>query len=382
MQMNYYMIKCDSIKNCRLTLKKLNKINFRQSSLYIFDNNYYTVIAISPNEVVNLVYSNVFITLDNISDYNFQFITDELDIIEWAKSEITKSITWLHYENKSILYDGYGRKYGNILRSFKPLTETMSIINYTPDSFSDGGMYNSVNKAITKIINQIRNGADIIDLGVESTNHNAKSLSAMNELSRLNEILPEIKNLKSEFNFRLSIDTYHNENIAYLLDNDVDIINDVSGNLSIDSLKLIQNGNKTYIAMHSLSVPVKKDMVFSLDVDPVNEIYQWMTCKLEQLLSINFDLGKIILDPGIGFGTNPEQAWYVLCNIDKFMQLPCEILVGHSRKSMFNHIINLQSNERDIITNHLSCQLANKNIGYLRLHDIKHFYQCMALPKT
>ena len=152
-------------------------------------------------------------------------------------------------------------------------------------------------------------------------------------------------------------------------------------NLSIDSLKLIQDYNKTYIAMHSLSVPVKKELVFASDIDPVNQIYQWMTRKLEQLLSLGFNTDKIILDPGIGFGTNPAQSWYVLRNIDKFMQLPCEILVGHSRKSMFNHITDLQVDERDIVTNHISCQLANKNIDYLRVHNVEVFYQCMSLPQ-
>ena len=375
------MIKTKSTRECRLLLKKIKYEKLNVSSIYIMDNYYYIIVASLEIVDQKLINRDSFMAIDHGKYYSHSnFNLDEYEIIAWAKSEIIKSVKWIIYESKSILMENYGRKYSTILRSFKPLTETMAIINYTSDSFSDGGKYNNIEYACAQIIRQIEFGANIIDLGVESTRPNAVSLDYTQELSRLKEILPSVLSLKKMYDFKLSIDTYHSENIEYLLEYDVDIINDVSGNLDINALKIIIDSGKTYIAMHSLSIPANKELIFPLESNPVNIVYNWMENKLEQLRKIGFKTNKIILDPGIGFGTNSAQAWYTLQNIDKFMRLPCEILIGHSRKSLFNHVTTIPANERDLVTNYISSCLANKNVDYLRLHDVELFYKFRELP--
>ena len=378
--MNYYMIKSKTKRECRLLLKQIHHKIIKISSIYVYNNNYYILISLIDNSV-NLSYNDSFISIDNDNHYqNLQYSQDIIDIIKWAISELNQSIHWVYYETKSVLIKNEGRMYGKILRSFKPLTETMAIINYTSDSFSDGGLYNNIDNAIKQILTQISYGASVVDIGVESTRPNATTLDFTQELVKLKEIIPIVAKLKHDYNFKLSVDTYHSENIEYLLNNNVDIINDVSGNLSLNALKLIKDYNKIYIAMHSLSVPASQELTFSLDVDPVEIIYNWMTRKLEQLLDTGFKIENIVLDPGIGFGTNPAQSWYVLQYMDKFLQLPCEILVGHSRKSVFNHITEIPVRERDIITNYISCYLSNKRVDYIRLHDVELFYKLIAIP--
>ncbi len=367
------MIKSHSLRECRLEMKAFSGNDYQRSSVYILDDDFYVVVGCS--HLPQIKFNQVLMCLGDGVNYNpAEYKYNEFMLIAWATSEIEQTLQWIKYEHESHLIENEGRKYGAVLRSFKSLTETMAIINYTPDSFSDGGDFYNIENACKQIIAQVNFGASIIDLGVESTRPNAVALSFEQEMKILDEILPEILALKRDYGFKLSIDTYHSENVARLIALGVDIINDVSGCLNHDALCAIRDSRQIYVAMHSLSVPVKRELTIPLGTNPIELIHTWMSNKLEQLLSQGFSREQIILDPGIGFGTNPAQAWYILRHINQLCQLPCEILVGHSRKSLFTHFSNISVAERDPMTNFVSCYLANNGVDYLRLHNVELFH--------
>ena len=260
-----------------------------------------------------------------------------------------------------------------IIRSFEYLTELMAILNYTSDSFSDGGKYNQIDKALTQIISQVELGAAIVDLGVESTRPGATAMSDQEEIKLLSQILGPIIELKQQYNFRLSIDTYHPETVLWLLNMDIDIVNDVSGNLPLELIAAIIKNNQRYIAMHSLGIPASRTNIIDIAVDPIQAINSFMENKVKQLLAIGVKPENIekslIFDPGIGFGKNPAQSWYILNNLNKLNTHGCELLIGHSRKSFFSHIADKSAANRDLETAIVAAQLINK-VDYIRLHDL------------
>jgi dihydropteroate synthase len=306
---------------------------------------------------------------------------DLTQVYQWARAELDNSIEFIKLESMShtvtcgrAIYDSKQRE---IIRSFEPIAEIMAIINYTPDSFSDGGLYNSIENLVKQINYQIEQGADILDIGVESTNPNSNAMKMSTEKAILSEIMPHIVAIKQHTPFRLSIDSYHPETIAWLLqhyNHQVDMINDVSGAIPTELVKEIIQSGKLYIAMHSLTVPAKKEQIIPLDQDPVERINTWIELKLSQFSNAQIDLSKIILDPGIGFGNNPAQAWHILRNLHKIHQSSSEILLGHSRKSFLSHINNPSIASRDIATAILGSKLIN-SVDYLRLHDVTTFRQ-------
>jgi dihydropteroate synthase len=297
----------------------------------------------------------------------------EQQVYHWAASELENSVEFIKSEEQSRLVTD-GRLISingcEIIRSFAYLTEIFAILNFTSDSFSDGGKYNSLDKLLTKAISHIENRATILDIGVESTNPKSLPLSADAEIAKLAIILPELIRLKNTHNIQISVDTYHEKTVKWLLDKDIDIINDVSGAIDIELVKQITNSQRKYVAMHSLLVPVVTTVHIDLDTDPVKYIYNWMNNKLIDLVDGGVDLQQIILDVGIGFGANPSQSWQLLKQIKHFATLPCELLVGHSRKSFLKHVTNKASADLDIETAVVALNLVNR-VDYLRLHEIK-----------
>jgi dihydropteroate synthase len=222
---------------------------------------------------------------------------------------------------------------------------------------------------------QVKYGATIVDIGVESTRPGATELNSNDEINLLKEILLTVLELKAELNFCLSIDTYHADTVTWLLNTGtaIDIINDVAGNLPPELIaKLIRNG-KRYVAMHNLGIPASSENIMDLDSDPIQVISAFVDNKITQLLDYGVSQDEIeksvIFDPGIGFGNNSAQAWYILNNLAKLNTHSCELLVGHSRKSLFKHITNKPAKHRDLITAIVAAKMINI-ADYLRLHDI------------
>ena len=261
----------------------------------------------------------------------------------------------------------------------KSRSKIVGILNLTPDSFSDGGKYFDEKKALFYLEEMLMAGADIIDIGAESTRPNAQILNAQEEIARLENILPKlifaIKNFNKihNKNIQTSIDSYHLETIIFAHKIGVEIINDVSGLIDEKIIDYIAQNNLTAILMHNLAIHSNPELIVNRDLNVVEEIINWAQAKINFLMSKKIQKSQLIFDPGIGFAKNSTQSIRILKNINAFRVLNLPIYVGHSKKS-FLDAINISSQpelDRTAKTLIISQYLAQKNIDYLRVHDVK-----------
>jgi dihydropteroate synthase len=370
--MTYFLFKFTHKSQIRSILKKLVQVEY--SSIFTWHNNNYIVIK----SLISLQsYTNLLLPLPNLSKV-------EQQIFNWAKAEIEDSIEYLWYETNSILVKS-GRCFfyqdQAIVKTFSHLSEIFAILNYTSNSFSDGGKYNNLDAASARIIELVNCGSEIIDIGVESTAPQANKINAMEEIKLLQPVLQRALELKKEYKFKISIDTYHPETVSWLLNQDINFINDTSGSIPPQLIKEIIQENKMYVMMHSLVIPANKNIIINLDVNPVTFILNYLEQKVVQFSKNNIDLAKIIFDPGIGFGNNAAQAWYILRHISQFKQFGLEILLGHSRKSFFNHVLDCNHLAKDMSSS-LVALLMNLNVDYLRMHDLEYLNQMYAISNN
>jgi|LauGreSuBDMM15SN_2_FD.fasta_scaffold16936_2 dihydropteroate synthase len=261
----------------------------------------------------------------------------------------------------------------------KSRSKIVGILNLTPDSFSDGGKYFDEKKALFYLEEMLISGADIIDIGAESTRPNAQILNVQEEILRLENILPKlifaIKNFNKihHKNIQTSIDSYHLETIIFAHKIGVEIINDVSGLIDEKIIDYIAQNNLTAILMHNLAIHSNPELIVNRDLNVVDEIISWAHQKINYLTARKIQKSQLIFDPGIGFAKNSTQSIRILKNINAFRVLDLPIYVGHSKKS-FLDALNIPSQpnlDRTAKTLILSQYLAQKNVEYLRVHDVK-----------
>ncbi|MFC1752074.1 dihydropteroate synthase [Thermoproteota archaeon] len=210
----------------------------------------------------------------------------------------------------------------------------MGIINVTPDSFSDGGVYNTPDSALKHIETLINQGADIIDIGAESSRPGAESVSAEEEIKRLG---PVLKKYSRYFSTPLSLDTYKAEVAEFGLSYGVDMINDISGLNADESMPaIIKKYDVPVVLMHMSGTP-KTMQKAPRYTDVVTEIKN----KLQQSINIAQanNITQLIIDPGIGFGKTLQHNLTLINHLDEFQELGFPILIGTSRKSMFAMIM-------------------------------------------
>lgn len=247
-------------------------------------------------------------------------------------------------------------------------TIIMGILNVTPDSFSDGGKFNNRSKAIEHAIQMEKEGADIIDIGGESTRPGADKVNEQEEIDR---VIPVLKALTEQVTVPISVDTYKANVAKKALEAGAHIINDVWGlQKQPEIAKYIAEYDVPVVIMHN-----KEDNNYEKDI--VEEMFDFF----EKSLAIAFNAGikkeKIILDPGIGFGKDPEQNIEVMSRLKEFKALGYPLLLGTSRKSMIGYILDLPSDER------LEGTLATNIIGaiegydFVRVHDVKEHYRAL-----
>lgn len=241
-------------------------------------------------------------------------------------------------------------------------TYIMGILNITPDSFSDGGAFINIEKAVKHAKEMVAQGADIIDIGGESTRPGANAVEAEEEVAR---ILPVIKKLLKAINVPISVDTYKSRVADTVLKAGVDMINDVWG-LQRDPhmAGLVAKYKVPIVIMHNqYGTEYKKDIIEAIK-DFFNE-------------SINIGLSggikkeNIILDPGIGFGKDLEQNLQVMGRLGEFNNLGHPMLLGTSRKSMIGQALELPVEERLEGTLATSVMGIIQGVDILRVHDIK-----------
>lgn len=237
----------------------------------------------------------------------------------------------------------------------------VGIINITPDSFSDGGINFDLKAALANIQRLIDDGADVIDIGAESTRPNATPISHEEEWTRLEPVLSQLTNIP----IPISIDTRHAQTAKKALALGINWINDVSGFSSPEMVSAVRDSDCKLVVMHSLTVPADKNIILPLNSDPVELIINWAKERFAELEKAGISHDRVIFDAGIGFGKNPEQSMAIINGIARFKELSVPILIGHSRKSF------LGNDASDEATIKLSQFLAENGVDYLRVHNVK-----------
>lgn len=255
----------------------------------------------------------------------------------------------------------------------KVKTKLVGIVNVTPDSFSDGGMYLEPNKAIKHIMQLIDDGADIIDIGAESTKPYSEGTNPDEQIKRLKPILSKLKDI----NIPISVDTRSSDVAEFALNNGVSIINDVSG-MEYDSkmIDVISKYNAEIVIQHSKGTPQNMQNNPQYN-DVVEEVYLKLLDKIESAKSKG--ISKIIVDIGIGFGKSKEDNFELLNRIEEFYSLNCPVMVGLSRKSFLEISDSNDNNLKDSLSLAISYPLIQKGVDYLRVHNVKLHKQLLNL---
>ncbi len=249
-----------------------------------------------------------------------------------------------------------------ILRFEKTLI--MGILNVTPDSFSDGGLFNDVDTAVTHGKKMVTDGVDIIDIGGESTRPGATPLSEKEELAR---ILPVITQLLEEVSVPISIDTYKPHVADVCLKVGAHLINDITGLINPEIRKIAAKHNAPVVIMHMKGTPktMQQNPAYQDLLREITTFFQEQTT-----IARKEGIQQIIIDPGIGFGKTVEHNLQILKHLEIFKTLHCPICVGPSRKSFIGTITGLSAKERlEGTLAALTISIMN-GANIVRVHDV------------
>jgi len=315
---------------------------------------------------------------------NFNIAFDTLEILERKKKGIAKSkfysikeIKNLNKEKKSIIKFDLKKitsKRKNILGIKFDSPKIMGVLNVTPDSFSDGGLFYKESKAYKQGSFLIRSGATILDIGGESTRPGSKIVNEKDEWKRINNTISKIKNNFSST--YISLDSRKSYVMKKGIENGIDIINDVSGlNYDDKSFDLINKKKIPFILHHMQGTPDTMQINPSYE-DAMLDIYDFFDEKINFCIKKNYKKELIIVDPGIGFGKNLKHNLRIISKISIFHSLGCPILIGTSRKRFIEQIVtNFDTSDRTGGT------LASVLYGLLhgvqlfRVHNVKEINQ-------
>ena len=240
----------------------------------------------------------------------------------------------------------------------------MGILNVTPDSFADGGRHNDFESAVTRGLEMIAEGVDIIDIGGESTRPGADRVSEVEELERTIPVITELV----KHGARISIDTMRANTAEAAIKAGASIINDVSGGLADpEMLQTAARLQVPYIAMHwrgqskeMNSKAIYKDVV----IDVISELLERITAALDAGIEAN----NLIIDPGLGFAKDADHNWKIIDSIDSFVELGYPVLIGASRKRFLGGD---SPDEREQATIDLTKRLATTGVWAVRVHSVK-----------
>ncbi len=261
-------------------------------------------------------------------------------------------------------------------------TAIMGVMNITPDSFSGDGLLRASGFGLQANILEyagqlIKDGADIIDVGGESSRPQAKAVGVKEEISR---VVPVIKLLSKRIKAPISVDTYKPEVAKQALDSGAVMVNDISGLRNNAMTRLVAKYRAGIVIMHMKGNPrtMQRNPVYKSLID---EIIEYFHQAISKAVSAGIDKAKIILDPGIGFGKLPEQNLEILKKLKAFKALGMPILVGPSRKSFIGKILNAPPKER-VFGTVSACVLAAQNGAHIvRVHDVKAVRQALRVAE-
>ena len=321
----------------------------------------------------NLVSKKESIPIHQIKEISF----DQIEIIT-RKSKKKISIKEIKYLSKSlkkkINFDLKKIKlkkknFSNL--NFKKIPNILGVLNLTPDSFSDGGKFNTKKKGFKHVMHLINSGADLIDIGGESTRPGSQTIKENLEWSRLSEILKLVSKRKS-----ISLDTRKSNIMKKGIELGVKLINDVSG-LSYDkeTINVLKKYKTPFVIQHSQGVPENMQNKPSYK-NELLDIYDFFEKKIKLLRSMGIKHNNIIIDPGIGFGKNLKHNMSLIHNISIFHSLGFPILVGNSRKSFIKELSGKNDSKLRIGgTIASSIYLMMQGVQILRIHDVNEIMQ-------
>ena len=255
--------------------------------------------------------------------------------------------------------------------NFKKIPNIMGVLNLTPDSFSDGGKFNSKKKGLDHAIKMFQSGANIIDIGGESTRPGSNAINKNLEWKRIEKIIRTLNR-----KIPLSLDTRKSEIMERGIKYGIKLINDVSGlNYDSKTINVLKKNKTPFVIQHSQGNP-KNMQIKPYYKNDVLDIYDFFENKIKFLRSIGINHNNIIIDPGIGFGKNLKHNLIILSNISLFHSLGFPILIGTSRKKFINQISgSYDTKERIGGTLSSVLYLLTQGVQVFRVHNVKEIKQ-------
>ena len=254
----------------------------------------------------------------------------------------------------------------------------MGIINATPDSFYEGSRASTINVALNTALKMIEEGADILDIGGESTRPGCNPVSQFEEIERVVPLIEKIRNLNKDI--LISIDTYRSKTAEEAIKAGADIVNDISAMTFDENMAdVVQKYNVPVILMHIKGTP--KDMQKNPHYDNVvSEVMEFLKTRIEYAALKGISKDKIIIDPGLGFAKSYQHNIELIKKIGEFHSLGCPILLAASRKSSIGMALGgLPAAERLEGTIAVSCYASLKDVEMIRVHDVKENKRAVAI---
>ena len=246
-------------------------------------------------------------------------------------------------------------------REFKDRTYVMGILNVTPDSFSDGSKYNTLDRALKHTEEMIKDGMDIVDVGGESTRPGYTMISDEEEISR---VVPVVEKIKAEFDIPISVDTYKSGVAKVAIDAGADLINDIWGFKYDENMaQVVKDGNVSCCLMHN-----RKEMDYT---DYMNDVLNDLKESIAMAKAVGIDDNRICIDPGVGFAKTYEQNLEIINKLEMLNTLGYPVLLGTSKKSVIGLTLDLPSDERVEGTIATSVLAVVKNSLFVRVHNVK-----------
>ncbi|MCW6050220.1 dihydropteroate synthase [Lyngbya sp. CCAP 1446/10] len=255
-------------------------------------------------------------------------------------------------------------------------TYLMGVLNVTPDSFSDGGDFNTIESALAQSENMVKSGVDIIDIGGQSTRPGAAEISLAEELDR---VIPVVNMLRQKADIfgsvPISVDTTRAQVAKAAVDAGADIVNDISGaTFDSEMLSTVAQLQVPIILMHIRGTPQTMQKLTDYQ-DLMGEIGDFLQSRIAAAVAAGIDKSQIIIDPGIGFAKTYSQSLEILQQLPKFRVLDCPILVGVSRKSFIGQILQQPEAKQRIWGTAAACTGAIANLAdILRVHDVREMH--------
>ncbi|MDT8273104.1 MAG: dihydropteroate synthase [Desulfomonilia bacterium] len=256
--------------------------------------------------------------------------------------------------------------------TWRDLPVIMGILNVTPDSFSDGGLWLDPSKAIDYGIQMEQDGADLIDVGGESSRPGAQEVGGAQEISR---VIPIIESLATRVSIPISIDTTKAEVARAAIDAGATVINDISAlSKDPDMMELARSTGAGVVLMHMRGSPETMQENTSYE-DIIDEIITYLDLRIESCLDAGIRSTSLIVDPGMGFAKTHDGNLCILHHIAEFRSLGVPVMLGHSRKSTIGSILDCAADDREEGTDAVSAWAIIQGVDFLRVHDVKRAFR-------